>query len=211
MNLERIEQALRRGPVDEPRYVPGAHGRARHLDRLLLTAVVAASLVVGLVIGLGLDMLRGPSNDPGHVGPDPSVIQAQLKGTWMSEPVTEEAFVAFMRARGHAEADIDVWLGHDPMETTLRWGLDFDGRGNLVVFSITGDGITDILANGPYELLPDGRLRWTDRTCFLVAEFTATAEQLTFGSLTQERCTADERIAHDTFFDLASPYEVSVR
>jgi hypothetical protein len=211
MNLERIERALREGPVDEPRYVPGAFGRSRHLHPLMLTAVVAASLAIGLVIGLALDVVRAPAPNVGEPGPDPAVIQRQLAGTWTSEPVSQDEFVAFMLEQGHAQADVDAFLGHDPIETTLQWGLDFDGRGNLVVFSVTGDGVTDILSSGPYEILPDGRLRWTDETCVLVAAFTVDHEQLTFGSLAPQNCNADERMAHDAFFGLASPYALSIR
>jgi hypothetical protein len=211
MNLERIERALREGPVDEPRYVPGAFGPTRRLDRLVLTAAVAAALAIGLVIGLALDVLRSPTPNVGTPGPDPAVIQRQLEGTWRSKTVTRDEFVAFMLERGHAQADLDAFLGHDPITTTLRWGLDFDLRGTLLVFSVTGDGITDILSSGPYEILPDGRLRWTDETCVLVAAFTVDDEQLTFGSLDPQDCNSDERIATDAFFGLASPYELSIR
>lgn len=211
MNLERIERALREGPVDEPRYVPGAFGSARRLDRLMLTAAVAAALVIGVLIGLALDVLRAPGPNVGGPGPDTAAIQRQLEGTWRSRTVTQEEFVAFMLERGHAQADLDAFLGHDPISTTLQWGLDFDLRGNLLVFSVTGDGITDILSNGPYEILPDGRLRWTDETCVLVAAFTVDAEQLTFGSLAPQDCNTDERIATDAFFGLGSPYELSIR
>ena len=213
MNLEQIERALREGPVDEPRYVPGAFRPAHRLDRLMLTAVVAASLVIGLVIGLALDVVRAPAPNVGEPGPDPAVIQRQLAGTWISAPVTEDEFVAFMLEEGHARADVEAFLGHDPIETTLQWGLDFDGRGNLVVFSVTGEGVTDVLSNSPYELLPEGRLRWVDLTspCVSVAEFSVSTDRLTFGTLVSEDCNADERIAHDAFFDLASPYSSSVR
>jgi hypothetical protein len=211
MNLERIERALREGPVDEPRYVPGAFGPARRFGALVLTAAVGAALVIGVAIGLGLDLLRAPSPGVGQPPPDLGELQAELAGTWISAPVTEDEYVDFMLEQGHARADVEAFLDHDPIESTLQWGLDFDGRDNLVVFSVTGDGVTDILANGPYELLPDGRLRWVDRTCVLVAEFSVSADRLTFGDLALEGCVADERIAHDTFFNLASPYTSSVR
>lgn len=211
MNLERIEQALREGPVDEPRYVPGAFGPPRRLDRLMLTVVVAGALIIGLVIGLALDVVRVPGPNVGDPGLDPAAIQRQLEGTWRSRIVTQDEFVAFMLERGHAQADLDAFLGHDPIATTLQWGLDFDLRGNLLVFSVTGDGITDILSNGPYEILPDGRLRWTDETCVLIAAFTVDDEQLAFGSLAPQDCNADERIATDAFFGLGSPYELSIR
>lgn len=211
MDLERIERALREGPVDEPRYVPGAFGPARRFGALVLTAAVGAALVVGVMIGLGLDVLRGPSPNVGQPGPDLADIQRQLAGTWISEPVSEDEFVTFMLAEGHARADVEAFLAHDPIETTLQWGLDFDGRGNLVVFSVTGTGITDILTNVPYELLPDGRFRGGDQMCVLVAEFSVSDERLIFGDLSPEGCIPDELIALDTFFNLASPYTSSVR
>lgn len=211
MDLERIERALREGPVDEPRYVPGAFGPARRFGALVLTAAVGAALVIGVMIGLGLDLLRAPSPNVGQPGPALAEIQRQLAGTWISEPVTEEEFVTFMLEEGHAPADVEAFLAHDPIETTLKWGLDFDGRGSLVVFSVTGDGITDVLTNVTYELLPDGRMRSGDRTCGLVAAFSVSDERLIFGELSSEGCTPDDLIAFDTFLNLASPYTSSVR
>jgi hypothetical protein len=211
MDLERIERALREGPVDEPRYVPGAFGPARRSGALVLSFAVGAALVIGILIGVGLDILRAPSPDVGQPGPNLPALQQQLAGTWISEAVTAEEFETFMLEQGHAQADVDAFLAHDPIATSLRWGLDFDGRGSLVVFSVTGDGVTDVLVQGPYELLADGRLRWVDQTCVLVAEFSVTTDRLTFGDLSLESCIADERIAHDTFFNLASPYTSSVR
>lgn len=208
MNLERIERALREGPVDEPRYVPGAFGSARRLESVVLAAAVVGALALGVVIGLGLDLLRAPTPDVGGPPTDPAAIQRQLAGTWMSEPVTEDQFIDFMLEQGHSQADIEAWLDHDPIGTTLSWGLDFDGRGSLVVFSITGEGVTDVLSNGPYELVPDGRLRWFDLTCTLDAEFTVSADALDFGPLELDNC---DPIAMDTFFGLASPYRSSVR
>ena len=208
MNLERIERALREGPVDEPRYVPGAFGSARRVESFVLAAAVIGALVLGVVIGLGLDLLRAPSPNVGAPLTDPAVVQAQLAGTWLSEPVTEDEFVAFMLEQGHSPADIEAWLEHDPIDTTLRWGLDFDGRGSLVVFSVTGDGVTDVLANGPYELLPDGRLRWFDLGCTLDAEFSVSADELAFGRLELNNC---DPIAMDTLFNIASPYRSSAR
>lgn len=211
MNDEAIERALREGPVDEPRYVPGAFGPARRLQPLVMAGAVVGALVLGIVIGLGLDVLRSPSPNVGGPQVDPAVVHRQLAGTWLSEPVTEDEFIDFMLQRGHARADVDAFLDHDPIETTLQWGLDFDGRDNLVVFSVTGDGVTNVLANGPYELLADGRLRWVDRTCTLVAEFSVSAEALAFGQLAPATCNPEERIAHDIFFALGSPYSSSVR
>lgn len=211
MDLERIERALREGPVDEPRYVPGAFGPARRFGALALTAAIGASLVIGVAIGMGLDLLRAPSSDVGQPGPDLAEMQRQLAGTWTSQPVTRDEFVSFMLEQGHAREDVEAFFEHDPIETTLQWGLSFDGRGNLVVFSVTGDGVIDVLSNGPYELLADGRIRWTDLSCVLVAEVSATTDRLTFDELSFEGCTADERIANDAFFILASPYSLSLR
>jgi hypothetical protein len=212
MNLERIERALREGPVDEPRYVPGAFGRAPRVEPLVLTAAVAGALVLGLVIGLGLDVLRSPAPNVGQQPvPDPSVTQQLLAGTWISPPVSEAEFLDFMLEQGHAQADVEAFLDHDPIESTLQWGLDFDGRGNLVIFSVTREGVTDVLSSGPYELLADGRLRWVDLTCVLLADFSVSDDQLAFDELAHENCNADERIAHDAFFNLGSPYASSVR
>lgn len=209
MNLDRIERALRDGPVDEPRYVPGAFGSARRTEPLLLAAALAGALVLGVVIGLGIGLLRAPAPTVG--GPSTnSVLQEQLEGTWLSETVTQDEFVRYMLDNGHSQADLDdEW--HDPIETTLRWGLDFDGRGRLVIFTVTGDGVTEVVAEGPYELLPDDRLRWTDITCVMTANFDVSADQLSFDERDSQNCDAEERIAHDAFFGLSSPYAFSAR
>lgn len=211
MDDEAIERALREGPVDEPRYVPGAFGSARRLQPLVLAAAVAGALILGIVIGLGLDVLRSPSQNVGNPEIDPQTVQERLAGTWISERVTQDEFIDFMLERDHARTDVEAFLDHDPIETTLQWGLDFDGRDNLVVFSVTGDGVTNVLANGPYEILADGRLRWVDRTCTLTAEFSVSAEALAFGQIEPASCNPEERIAHDAFFALGSPYRSSVR
>jgi len=210
MNLERIERALRDGPVDEPRYVPGAFGSARRTEPLLWAAAVAGALVLGIVIGLGIGLLRAPSPNVGGPSINSALIQEQLEGTWLSEPVTQDEFVRFMLDNGHSQADLDdEW--HEPIDTTLRWGLDFDGRGRLVIFTVTGDGVTEIVAEGPYELLPDGRLRWTDITCVTIANFDVSADQLSFEDRESQNCDTQERIAHDAFFGLSSPYAFSAR
>lgn len=209
MNLERIERALRDGPVDEPRYVPGAFGSARRTEPLLLAGAVVGALVLGVVIGLGVGLLRAPSPNVGGPSTNSALIQEQLEGTWLSEQVTQEELVTYMLDNGHSQADIDEW--HDPIDSTLQWGLDFNGRGNLVVFTVTGDGVIEVVAEGSYELLPDGRLRWTDITCVTIANVRVSADQLIFGERESQNCDTEERIAHDTFFGLASPYAFSAR
>lgn len=69
MDLDRIERALREGPADEPRYVPGTF-RGRSPERLpwamaAFAAVAATALVAALLIGVGL-FLRSL-----NVGPPP--------------------------------------------------------------------------------------------------------------------------------------------
>jgi hypothetical protein len=70
MDLDRIERALRQGPADEPRYVPGTFER-RSPKRLpwalvALAVVAATALVAALLIGIGL-FLRSPNVGPPSV------------------------------------------------------------------------------------------------------------------------------------------------
>lgn len=208
MDLERIERALRDGPADEPRYESGAFGRQRRPGWVMFVGAMAGALVVGLVIGLGLDVLRQPA---GIGGPDVDLdaLNESLSGGWTSDAFTRDDFVSYLTAAGHQSSDISVFLTHDPIVGTVRWGLDIDGSERLVVYRTLDDGGTEVLANGPYELLPDGRLRWTESGCSVVAEVTVDGAELSFGNLEVENCDADERIALSTFFGLASPYQLS--
>ena len=209
MDLERIERALREGPVDEPAYVPGAFRRAtRRESTMLMTARVGAALVIGIVLGLSLDTLRSPGGDTGAPAPDLEALNAELAGTWLSDPITQDQFVDFMLEAGHAKDDIDAFFEHDPIPTATRYGLSFDGRGRLVVFEVPEGGDPDILSNGPYELLPDGRLNWDELGCVVTARFTIADDRLTFEPVSLEGCGPDERIANAAFFNL-TPYTFS--
>lgn len=209
MDLERIERALREGPADEPAYVAGAFRREGwRRSTMLMTATVGAALVIGIVVGFSLDTLRSPSSDTGGPVPDLEALNAELAGTWLSDPITQDQLVEFMVERGHARADIDAFLEHDPIRTATRYGLSFDGRGLLVVFEVPQGRDPDILSNGPYQLLPDGRLRWDDLGCVITARFTVADDRLSFGPVWRTGCNADERIATDAFFNL-TPYTYS--
>jgi hypothetical protein len=211
MDLQRIERALREGPVDEPRYEPGAYRRRRPVAWVLFAGAMAGALVVGVIVGLGLNLLRQPA---GHVGApvvDLETLGEELSVSWMSGSFSEADFVDYMADSGHAAMDVAAFLEHDPIPGTARWGLDFDGRGRVVVFRTLDESRTEILNSSTYELLPDGRLRWIDGDCSFLLEFDIVGDELTFGELTLERCApnADDRIAADTFFGLAPPYEPS--
>lgn len=208
MDLERIERALREGPVDEPPYVPGAFRRAdRRRSTRLMMATVGAALVVGVVVGMSLDALRSPG-DTGAPAPDLEALSAELAGTWLSDPITEDQFVEFMLESGHDSDDIDAFFEHDPILRGTRYGLSFDGRERLVVFEVPQGGDPDILSNGPYELLPDGRLRWDDLGCVVTVRFTIAGDRLTFEPVSLAGCGPDERIANAAFFNL-TPYTFS--
>jgi len=212
MDLERIERALRDGPVDEPTYVAGAFRRAGRRRSTMLTSVaVGAALVLGIVVGMSLDTLRSPSGDTVAPGPDLEALNAELAGLWLSDVINRDRFVDFMVARGHAEADVDAFLDRGGVGTSTRFHLGFDGRGRLTVYETTEN--TDILSDEPYELLPDGRLMWGDAGCVVTARFTIAGNRLTFEPVSSTGCDADERIAADAFFnfrpytfDPGSPY-----
>ena len=211
MDLERIERSLRDRPVDEPRYEPGAYARRQTLPWVLFAGAVMGALVVGVVVGLGLSVLRQPAGNVGAPVVDIETLGEQLSGSWMSASFTEDDFVDYMTDAGHAASDIGAFLEHDPIPGTVRWGLDFDGRERVVVFRTLDESRTEILNNSTYELLRDGRLRWTDGECAFVVEFTVAGEELTFGQLELDECVmeSDDRIAMASFFGLAPPYHSS--
>lgn len=206
MDLERIERALREGPVDEPAYVPGAFRRARRRSTILMTATVGAALVIGFVLGLSLDTLRSPGVGTGAPGPDLEALNAELAGSWRSDVIYRDRFVEEMLELGHAEADIDAFLDRGGVRTAGRFHLFFDGRGRSRVYEATRD--TDLLSDEPYELLPDGRLMWGDLGCVVTARFIIAGDLLTFEPDSTTGCDADERIATDAFFNYR-PYTLS--
>lgn len=209
MNLERIERALREGPADEPIYQPGAYTRPRVHQWLLFAAVIAGALALGVGIGIGLDVVRQPVGDPVELAVDLDRLGQELSGSWMSDSFTEQDFVRHMTEAGHTGQDMAAFLQHDPIPGTVRWGLDFDGRERLVVFRTLDESRTEILTNVVYELLPDGRLHVVEGECFIVMEFTIQGEELTFGPFDIDGCVpqTEGRIAFETFFGLAPPYE----
>jgi hypothetical protein len=213
MDVERIERALREGPVDEPRYEPGSYRGRQTLQWVLFAGAMAGALMVGVVLGLGLDLVRQPSGDVAAPVVDLETLGEELSGSWMSGSFTEDDFVGYMTGAGHAAEDIAAFLEHDPIPGTARWGLDFDGRERVVVFRTLDESRTEILNNSVYELLPDGRLRWTDGECSFILEFTVEGEELTFGQVELDRCDPgpDDLIATATFFGLAPPYQLSLR
>lgn len=208
MDLERIKRALRQGPAEEPIYRPGSFARVPARGWLLFASAMAVALVLGVVLGLGLDILRQPIGDRGGPVVDLGRLGEELSGSWMSDSFTEEDFIRHLTEAGYTGEDIAAFLEHDPIPGTVRWGLDFDGRERLVVFRTLDESRTEILTNIVYELLPDGRLRAIEGDCSLLLEFTAEGEALTFGQVEITDCVPDTdgRIAAETFFGLAPPY-----
>jgi hypothetical protein len=157
MNTERIERALREGPPDEPMYVPGGHRQA--VNRNLLAAVagvaLAAALVIGVVVGVTLDTLRGPSGGVG--APNVEALAAELEGMWTSEATTPDAWVEGLLALGYAREDVELALGNFPPYERARWQLVFADE-HLQIFGSFDGGPWIGLSGGPYELLPDGSI-----------------------------------------------------
>jgi hypothetical protein len=210
MDLERIERALREGPADEPIYQPGAFARPRVQRWLLFAGSMAGAIVLGVIIGLGLDVVRQPVGDDARPAVDLDRLGEELSGSWLSDSFTEEDIIRHLTDDGHGPEDIAAWLRDGPIPGTVRYGLDFDGRDRLVVFHTLDDSQTEILTNVVYELLPNGDLQLIDGACSIVMEFTVDGEELTFGPFQVEGCipATDSEMAFKTFFGLAPPYQL---
>lgn len=211
MELQRIERALREGPVDEPRYEPGGFGRRRPLSWALFAGAVTGALMIGVMLGLAIHLVRQPSDNVGAPAVDLERLGEELSGSWMSGSYTEDDFVDYMTDAGHTAEDVVAFLEHDPIPGTVRWGLDFDGRERLVIFRTLDESRTGVLSNLVYELLPDGRLRLIDGECSIVMTFSVEGEELTFEPFEVDGCVpeTDSRIAFEAFFGLAPPYQPS--
>ena len=203
MDLERIERALRQGPVDEPVYVPGSFHRARSRWTLALAAaVVTGALVIGLAIGFGLGILRAPAPNVG--APDLEALAAALRGTWTSGEITRQQFISSEVALGNDIDDVDNLLIHDPFDSSIRFELSFvDGR--LTVSAAKDGGPMVEQSGGPYRLLDTGQIYYEDLGCFVTVRFAITHDRLTFQRISTRSCGADERAANSGFFNLL-PY-----
>lgn len=202
MDVERIERALREGPVDEPVYVPGSFRRARSRWSLAVGVVVTGALVTGLVIGLGVGILRAPAPNIGV--PDLEALAAELQGTWTAEEITRQRWISSLVALGNNIDDIDNNLINNPMESRVTYELSFvDGR--LTVWAAVDGGPMLEQSGGPYRLLDTGAIYYDDLGCYVTVRFAITGDRLTFQRISTESCGADERLANSAFFNLV-PY-----
>ncbi|MEO6059111.1 MAG: hypothetical protein ABIQ05_03960 [Candidatus Limnocylindria bacterium] len=203
MDVERIERALREGPADEPVYVPGTFRRARSRWSLAIGAgVVAAALVIGLVIGIGLGVLRAPAPNVG--APDLEALAAELQGTWTSDEITRDRFITGLVALGNNRDDVDNLLIHDPILSMVQFELAFDD-GQLAISAATDGGPMVEQSGGPFHLLPEGSIYYDDLGCYITVAFAISGDRLTFQRISTVSCGADERAANSGFFNL-SPY-----
>lgn len=201
MNLDRVERALRDGPPDEPTYLPGTH-RDRHDARFLLAAsgvVLAVALVVGVGIGVGVSILR----TPGGVGSgvDLGQLAADLEGTWVSTEITPQEWVDGLIALGHDRRDVELALGNFPPYERAQWRLVFVDDHVQIFGSFDGGRFTS-MSGGPYELLPDGSIRYDDIGCFLAIPVAVDGSRLLLEPMRTESCNPDERLNNDGYFQL---------
>ncbi len=211
MDLERVERALREGPVDEPAYVPGAFRRTRPSPWWLALAgtAVGAAVVIGLAIGLGLDVLR---SDRVGSAPDPDVLAGDLEGRWVSDEIPFDRWVDALVERGYDPNDLGNFLLHDPFDETVRYVLIFDGS-QLSMQGIYDSGSPIDLSGGEYAIQPDGSFEFVEivdappvvgEACRTVADVELADDRLHFDVLDLPGCGVDPAIAHTAFFDLAT-------
>lgn len=206
MGPQRIEQALRDGPPNEPRYVPGSFRRDVLSQWSLAVggAFVAVALVLGVAAGLGIGVLRSPGGNVGNP-PDLEAIAAELQGAWVSDAISRDDWVSGLVSMGHDIDDVDNFLIHDPIVKDVTYFLTFSDGTLNISSSLDGAPVIEN-SDGPYRLLPEGRLSWEDLGCFVTADVTVDGDRLTFEPVETESCGADERVANSAFFNLA-PYE----
>ncbi|MCV0402611.1 MAG: hypothetical protein K5924_02755 [Chloroflexi bacterium] len=209
MREDRIETALREGPPDEPEYVPGRFRRAG-APRWWLAAAGAtavAAMVVGVVVGIGLNVIRAP-NQGGPV--DVPALEVELVGTWESDGVTQDQWLSRMVALGFDINDLEAFLVHNPVGDRIQHRLTFDGS-EMIIWSST-DGapfVGNTIAD--YRLLEDGALFFADippggglgTDCEVTASFMIAGDRLVFEPVATAGCGLDERIAQSAFFNLA--------
>ena len=206
MDLDRIERALREGPPDEPRYTPGMYARQRRslLTMAAAAAVLAAAVITGLVVGIGLDVLQRPGSLVG--GPaDVALLEGQLEGQWTSGEISREAFISKLVEQGHQIDDVNSFLKppEPAIERSVRFRLVFQAR-ELVIERSVDEKAWHRAAAGAYGVAPDGTLTYDDLGCIITVGFAVSDETLTFDRIGTEHCGAIERVANSAFFNLSS-------
>jgi hypothetical protein len=207
MEIERIERALREGPPDEPIYQPGTFRREAPSRWWFAIAgfTVGIALVFGIVIGVGLDVLRS-----GRVGGEPAMpvlTAADLQGVWQSEALEKRAWVEELLARDFTQEQIDAFLAHDPFENRVAYTLRFvDSR--IIVQATYDDLPLRYLGEGTFTIGQDGTLDYAEvvrgvkGTCGVVAAPEIDGAKLTFDVLDLPGCNPDERMANTLFFEI---------
>jgi hypothetical protein len=211
MDLERIEQALRDGPPDEPTYAPGSFSRPRLAAWwiALAGATVTAAVVVGIAIGVAFDAVRGPL-----VGapPPPAAVMADLQGTWVSDEISFDRWVDEVIERGFDPNDVDEFLVHDPFDRHVRYQLAFDS-GRVTISADYDDTGMQVLNDGEYTL-QEGVFSYVESTdrppvlgqpCGVDATPVVDGPRLVWQNVEGHGCGVDSSIAHTVFFDLL-PY-----
>lgn len=212
MDMDRIEHALREGPPDEPAYVPGSYrrGPGRWVPRLFAVPVIAAALVIGVVVGVGLPAVR----DSG-VGraPDPAAITEALQGTtWTTDETPFQAWTDALLERGFTNDEIAAFLEHDPFELSVRYLLRFDD--SQLTVQAAYDGAPPItLSVGGWRVREDGALVFSETVvdvppgagCAIGAAVEVGDRALAFDIVDFIRCAVDAKLANTVFFEL-SPY-----
>lgn len=203
MDAQRIERALRAGPVDEPTYVPGGFRRAGgRSPRALAIAGLISAVLFGLAVGVGLSTLHRPPAQVGSV--DRDRLALELPGRWVSDDISRERWVSVLVGLGNDIDDIDNFLAHfDPIVATTHYELEFT-HDHLAIADFADDQPRDDVASGPYQIDANGTLHYDDRSCFVSARFKIEDDRLTFGPISTDSCGADERIANMAFFNLVS-------
>ena len=202
MDADRIERALREGPPDEPTYVPGAFRQRRSVPLLFVGAgaVLAAAVVIGLVVGVTLDLLREPTGGVG--GPvDADELAAELEGRWSSGDISREAWIEELAAMGYRPADIDFALSNLPEHERVRYDLVFEDDHLMIFGSFDGADLRP-MSGGPYEVLGNGALYYDDVACFITVQFDLDDDRLAFEPMQTEGCNADESLNNAAYFNL---------
>jgi hypothetical protein len=207
VELERIQRALREGPLDEPTYVPGAFRRAGRTGwSLAITAMaVGVALVAGIAIGAGLGIWR---EDVGS-RPEPRVlVAADLQGVWRADPIAFDAWTESLLSRGFTQADIEAFLEHDPFEDQAQYQLRFiDER--LIVQASYDDRPLVTLNEGRFTVDEDGVARYVEvangveGNCVLTVAPEIEGSRLLMDVLDQSVCDSDAELANTLFFDIA--------
>ncbi len=129
-----------------------------------------------------------------------------LEGTWTTEEMSGDELKQANLDAGYSEAEAGLELIDLGDVSAASLQIRFlGGQASQFMTPAGGEGPIPQF-DGPYRMLDDHTLVWTDGDCDTTVSFQLDGDVLTFTEIVEDECPAvDSKIAHITFL-LSAPY-----